>query len=235
MGRPPTRCRDGAVKSGWGHVCQCRKSEPRLPDGVQGDPSKAGMAARTTGEREPTHEELARRLETVVMVATARGAEGTKATLLTWHRRLGHLSFKTVVALSESGANGMVITDLPTNIPGLDACAACVAAKTTHSPHPHKEGWKRAGEDLGRVHIDIAGPMLVKSAGGKECEYIVVDTTVVRCTRAHYGTSRRHQRPSMYSRPRWKTSRRRNARSHDRQRAGTLDGRGAGHLRTRRH
>jgi len=39
-------------------------------------------------------EGLAERLETVAMVATARGAEGTMATLLTWHRRLGHPSYK---------------------------------------------------------------------------------------------------------------------------------------------
>ena len=33
---------------------------------------------------------------------------------------------------------------------------------------PYKEG-------RGRVHIGIAGPMQAKSAGGKECEYIIVD------------------------------------------------------------
>jgi hypothetical protein len=127
------------------------------------------MAAWTTEgkEDEATHEELAERLETVAMVATAKGAEGTKATLMTWHRRLGHPSFKTLIALSESGADGMEITDLPKKIPGLDACAACVAAKMKHSPH--KEGRERAEEYLGRVHIDIAGPMPVKSASGKEC------------------------------------------------------------------
>ena len=40
---------------------------------------------------------------------------------------------------------------------------------------PHKEGCSHAGEYLGRVHIDIPGPMQVKLAGGKEYEYIVVD------------------------------------------------------------
>lgn len=58
------------------------------------------------------------------------------------HRCLGHLSFKTVVALAESGANGMVITDLPEKTPGLDACAACVAAKAVD--FPQKEGHSRA-------------------------------------------------------------------------------------------
>jgi hypothetical protein len=139
------------------------------------------------GQQEGAHSrELAERLETVAMVATATGAEGTKATLLTWHQHLGHPSFK-VVALSESGANGMVITDRPTKIPGLDACAACVAAKTSHSPH--KEGRERAGEYLRRVHIDIAGPMPVRSASGKEYGYIVVDDY----SRAVYTRPLRHK------------------------------------------
>ena len=67
----------------------------------------------------------------------------------------------------------MVITDLPEKIPGLDACAACIAAKAVH--FPHKERYSRAGEYLGRVHNDTARPMQVKSAGGKEYEYIAVD------------------------------------------------------------
>jgi len=60
---------------------------------------------------------------------------------MTWHRHLGHAVFKTVIALAESGADSMVITDLPTNIPGLAACAACIAAKSAHLPH--KEGRER--------------------------------------------------------------------------------------------
>ena len=54
---------------------------------------------------------------------------------MTWHCQLGHSSFKTVVALAKSGAEGMEITDLPRKIHGLDARAAsratCVAAKAT--------------------------------------------------------------------------------------------------------
>ena len=121
---------------------------------------------------ELTQGELIRRLVGVVMTATAKGGDGTEATLLTWHRRLGHPAFKTVVALAQSGASGIVITDLPAKAPGLDACAACVAAKSVHLPH--KEGRGRASKYLGRVHIDIVGPMPVKSARGREYVYVVV-------------------------------------------------------------
>ena len=134
-----------------------------------------GLAAWTDmgNHAELTQEELIRRLEGVAMTATAKGADGLQATLLTWHRRLGHPAFKTVVALAQSGASGIVITDLPAKAPGLDACVACVAAKLVHVPH--KEGRGRASEYLGRVHIDIIGPMPVKSAGGREYVYVVVD------------------------------------------------------------
>jgi len=67
----------------------------------------------------------------------------------------------------------MVITDLPKKIPGFDASGACIAAKSVY--FPHKEWRNRAGAYLDQVHIDIAGPVPTKSAGGQEYEYIVVD------------------------------------------------------------
>ena len=79
-----------------------------------------------------------------------------KPTLPTWHRYLGHSSFETVVASAKSGVTGIEISDLPKKIPGLDACAACVAAKSVHLPR--REGRGRVSEYLERVHIDISGP-----------------------------------------------------------------------------
>ena len=131
------------------------------------------LVAWTSEYRERTIPELVQHLQKVAMAATARGGESTEATLMTWHRRLGHSSFKSVVALAKNGASGIVITDIPAKIPGLDACAACVAGKSVHLPH--KQGRQRASRYLERVHIDIAGPMPVKSAGGKEYLYVVVD------------------------------------------------------------
>ena len=122
---------------------------------------------------DPTFDDLAHRLERVVMSATAKGGSGTEASLITWHRRLGHPSFKSVVELARGSATGIIITDLQAGVPGLDACAACVAAKSVH--FPHKDGRARAVEYLERVHVDIVGPMPVQSAGGKEYVYVVVD------------------------------------------------------------
>ena len=107
------------------------------------------------------------------MAATAKGGKGSEATLMNWHRWLGHPSFKTVVELAKSGVSGMVITDMTGKVPGLDVCAVCVAGKLVHLPH--KEGRGQASEYLERVHIDIAGPMPIASASGREYVYVVVD------------------------------------------------------------
>ena len=123
------------------------------------------------------------------------GGDSIRMALLNWHRRLGQ-SFKTVVALTESGATSMVITDLPEKIPGVDVCAACAAAKEIH--FPHKEGYSCAGEYLGRVHIDIARPMKVNLGSTSTSPRT---TTLMECTHAHYGSSRKRRKPSRYSRP----------------------------------
>jgi hypothetical protein len=46
------------------------------------------------------------------MLATAKGGKGSDASLLTWHCRLGHPSFKTVVDLVKSGVSSMNISDI---------------------------------------------------------------------------------------------------------------------------
>jgi hypothetical protein len=130
--------------------------------------------------------------------------------LITWQTP-GSPTLKTVVALAGSGANDMVITDLPPKIPSLDACAACVAAKSVHLPH--KEGRNRVSEYLGRVHIGVAGTMEVQSAEGKLYECVAVDGY----TRAMYTKplrlSQRRLIPSNCSRQQHRMNRRSCARS----------------------
>ena len=97
------------------------------------------LAGWTTnsGEGELTYQELLGCLGKVTMTATVREGSGPKAPLLTWHRQLGHLLFKTVVELVQEGVSGLEITDVPARIPGLDACSTCVAVEVcvicTHS------------------------------------------------------------------------------------------------------
>ena len=109
-------------------------------------PQRTALVAWTDDHRELTYLELIECLLKVAMTVTVRGGNRMEVTLMTWHRWLGHPSFKTVVVLARSGASGIVISDIPARIPGLDACAACVAAKSVHLPH--KEGRKQVSKYL---------------------------------------------------------------------------------------
>ena len=77
-----------------------------------------------------------------------------------------------MVELAQNGASGMVITDLPVKIPGLNACAACVMGKSVCLPCKERHG---GSEYLERVHTYIAGPMPIVSARGRGYVYVVVD------------------------------------------------------------
>ena len=70
------------------------------------------------------------------------------------------------------GRGGMVMTELPVMIPGLDACAAWGRGKSVHLPHEER---RRAGEYLERDHTYIACPMPVASVGGRGYVYVIVD------------------------------------------------------------
>jgi len=118
-------------------------------------------------------EDVVKHINDYALLTTAKGVHSSDTSLLTWHCRLGHPSFKTVVELLKGGVSGMVITDVPEKIPGLDVCAACVAGKSLHLLH--KEGRMRVMEFLERVHIDIAGLMPVASVGGHRYIYVVID------------------------------------------------------------
>ena len=109
-------------------------------------PQRTVLVAWTDDHIELTYLELVECLLKVAMTAMARGGNGMEATLMTWHRWLGHPSFKTVVVLARSSMSGIVISNIPVKIPGLDACAACIAAKSVHLPH--KEGRKWASKYL---------------------------------------------------------------------------------------
>ena len=113
---------------------------------------RTGLATWTEGEEDATHDESGERLATVAVVAAAKGGGGTRTSLMTWDQWLGHPSFKTMVALAESGADGIIIMDLLRETAGLDGYAACLAAKSVHLPH--REGRNRAEAYLVRVHID---------------------------------------------------------------------------------
>jgi len=70
---------------GWGPVCLYCEGEQSLSGDTRCDSPKAGATAWTTEGEDPPYEELVERLGKVAMVATAKGADGMRAMLITWH------------------------------------------------------------------------------------------------------------------------------------------------------
>jgi len=86
-----------------------------------------------------------------VMAATATTTGAAAAApMVTWHRRLGHA-----------------------NVP--NPCTSCLAGKQIRTTMVSSDGSNRATEVLGRVHVDLVGPMEVESIGGAKYAAALVD------------------------------------------------------------
>ena len=118
-----------------------------------------------------------------------------------------------------------MITDLPEKIPGLDACATCVAVKAVHSPH--KEERSRGGNSTQRANEGEIGWWRVL--------YIVMDDYthgVQVTTMAQVGSARSLRGIQGHSRERMPEK---DARNHDGQSTQTVYGRDEGYLRAGKH
>jgi hypothetical protein len=92
--------------------------------------------------------------------------------LETWHRRLGHVNYRSIVEMSDRNmAKGMHI-DLSSALP---KCQSCILGKQTKSSVPKIREGKRAGEVLDIVYIDLTGPESVQSASGNSYVMNLID------------------------------------------------------------
>ena len=145
---------------------------------------KAGFAAWTTEGEDPTHEELVERLGKVAKVATRRhecDADDPAP-------MAGSPVFQDCSCVSRERRRRYDDRDRPKKIPGLGACAACVAAKSCRSV---------LGSSSHR-HSGAKCPQPTKPAGRRNMSISSSTNTVGRCTRAHCDSSRTHQKPSRY-------------------------------------
>lgn len=78
-----------------------------------------------------------------------------------WHRRLGHLSQKSMSMLKNGLATGIYFQDKKEPI----KCVPCIEGKQTRNSFP-KGMAKRAREKLELIHSDLCGPMSEPSWGG---------------------------------------------------------------------
>lgn len=87
-----------------------------------------------------------------------------------WHRRLGHLNFRSMLLLKNKMSTGITFKNEAMDKP----CEACVMGK--HSRHSFQtNGGKRSKYKLGLVHSDICGPMPVDSYSGYRYFILFID------------------------------------------------------------
>lgn len=91
-----------------------------------------------------------------------------------WHRRYGHLSYKSLEAL----LTGNMVIGVTADKSGFQAasantCDTCMYAKQTRGPFP-STGHK-SSQPLGLVHMDVCGPMPEPSIGGSRYVVTMLD------------------------------------------------------------
>jgi hypothetical protein len=90
----------------------------------------------------------------------------------TWHRRLGHVNYKSVVDMSDNGMVRGMHVNLSSAPP---KCQSCILGKQTRTPVPKVREGVRAAGILDVVYIDLTGPESVQSASGFNYVMNVID------------------------------------------------------------
>lgn len=133
--------------------------------------SKNKETALASGPLIPGH-----RLYTLNMQATlAEHALITQRSpdLTTWHWRLGHANYQTIVTMARAGILPGTLSISP---PTQPKCDLCILGKQTKSLVPKvQEDGHRAMKKLQIVWIDLAGPMHVQSRTGSRYIMDIVD------------------------------------------------------------
>lgn len=85
-----------------------------------------------------------------------------------WHKRLGHLNYRSVIALSKNPA-----TEIKINNTEMNTCVSCIKGKQHRQPFPHSK--TKSKELLQLVHSDVCGPMENTSIGGSRYILTFID------------------------------------------------------------
>ena len=81
----------------------------------------------------------------------------------TWHRRLGHVNYSSIVHMAERG----LVSGMPANLSTIPpTCEHCVLGKQTRTPVPKVREGERAKHPLDKVFSDISGPEDVQTTQG---------------------------------------------------------------------
>lgn len=94
-----------------------------------------------------------------------------KASFNIWHKRLGHVSSKSIDMLKNL-ATGISVKNSTSEV--LHPCVSCLEAKQTRKSFP-KGVARRATERLELIHADLIGPMSEPSLGGAKYVFMLTD------------------------------------------------------------
>lgn len=83
--------------------------------------------------------------------------------LVTWHKRLGHVSYQSIVNMAKLGMTKGMPADLSTALPVFEHCNLGKQAKTQV---PHIWEGERAKASLDIIYSDLTGPEDMATAGG---------------------------------------------------------------------
>ncbi|KAG8491216.1 hypothetical protein CXB51_014346 [Gossypium anomalum] len=93
-----------------------------------------------------------------------------------WHKRLGHVNFKSLDLLHRLG----LAKDMTKVEPLEGICDVCQLGKQARKPFPVDQAW-RAREKLELVHSDICGPMKTPSLNGSKYFVLFIDDLTRFC------------------------------------------------------
>ena len=110
--------------------------------------SNHGLLAREVSD-DLLHERLVLKCE-CPDTAVSTGKNKEPVSLFNWHRRMGHHSMKTIVDMAKGAVTGMVLEDVPRDIPSIDTCPSCTLTKSRR--FPYKDGRTCATEPLELIH-----------------------------------------------------------------------------------
>ena len=92
--------------------------------------------------------------------------------LETWHRRLGHANYQSIMDMIRNGT----ISGAPVSTQTPPKCDSCILGKQTETPVPkRRKADGKATRRLEKVWVDLSGPMDVKSVHGNYYIMNVID------------------------------------------------------------
>ena len=90
----------------------------------------------------------------------------------TWHRRLGHCNPQAIIDMAKGGVSQGMPIDLSCLPPKCDSCAL---GKQSRSSVPKRREGVKADRRLGKVYVNLCGPMAVASRSGNLYSMNVID------------------------------------------------------------